>query len=92
MVDGAGNLIYNPEHNRLGQNVSANPVVAKLISGQSGKEKIVNTLGVSSFPLDGMSAHEVLEHADQALYFAKGKGRNWITRNNMRHELGGALL
>lgn len=46
VVDGAGNLIYHPEHNRLGQNVSANPVVAKLISGQSGKEKVVNTLGV----------------------------------------------
>ncbi|WP_261304559.1 sensor domain-containing diguanylate cyclase [Paenibacillus andongensis] len=46
VVDGAGNLIYHPEHNRLGQNVSANPVVAKLISGQSGKDKVVNTLGV----------------------------------------------
>ncbi|MCY9691820.1 sensor domain-containing diguanylate cyclase [Paenibacillus alginolyticus] len=46
VVDGAGNLIYHPDHNRLGKNVSANPVVAKLISGQSGKEKVVNTLGV----------------------------------------------
>ncbi|MCY9668906.1 sensor domain-containing diguanylate cyclase [Paenibacillus alginolyticus] len=46
VVDGAGNLIYHPDHNRLGENVSANPGVAKLISGQSGKEKGVNTLGV----------------------------------------------
>ncbi|NRF93097.1 GGDEF domain-containing protein [Paenibacillus frigoriresistens] len=46
VVDGAGNLIYHPDHNRLGENVSANPVLAKLISGQSGKEKVVNTLGV----------------------------------------------
>ena len=46
VVDGAGNLIYHPDHNRLGENVSANPVVAKLINGHSGKEKVVNTLGV----------------------------------------------
>ncbi|MDQ0878394.1 diguanylate cyclase (GGDEF)-like protein [Paenibacillus sp. V4I3] len=39
-------------------------------------QPITVSLGVSSFPTDGMTAHEVLEHADQALYFAKGKGRN----------------
>ncbi|TXK84813.1 sensor domain-containing diguanylate cyclase [Paenibacillus sp. N3.4] len=47
VVDGAGNIIYHPAHDRLGQNASTNPIVNKLRNGESGKEKIINTQGVA---------------------------------------------
>jgi diguanylate cyclase (GGDEF)-like protein len=47
VVGPTGNLLYHPQESRLGENVSSNPVVNKLLHGQSGQEYVVNTMGVS---------------------------------------------
>ncbi len=41
--------------------------------------KVTVSVGVSSFPACGHTFEEVLEHADQALYFSKEQGRNRVT-------------
>ncbi len=43
-----------------------------------GKEEIVVTssIGISVYPLDGTQADELIKRADEALYAAKGDGRN----------------
>ncbi|WP_420488751.1 sensor domain-containing diguanylate cyclase [Paenibacillus caui] len=46
IVDSTGKLIYHPEQNLLGKDLSDNQVVQKLIQGQSGKESVVNSFGV----------------------------------------------
>jgi len=54
IVGPEGNLIYHPETNRLGEDVSDNLIVQKLMRGESGKEPVLNTKG-NSF-LAGYSA------------------------------------
>ncbi|MFP4978539.1 diguanylate cyclase [Paenibacillus sp. CN-4] len=46
VVDSDGYLLYHPDKNRIGEDVSRNPVVHKLIRGSSGKERMVNTRGI----------------------------------------------
>jgi diguanylate cyclase (GGDEF)-like protein len=41
-------------------------------------EKISVSIGVSCFPDDGMTAEEILQAADDALYRAKEEGRNRV--------------
>ncbi|MBH5319809.1 GGDEF domain-containing protein [Paenibacillus sp. GSMTC-2017] len=45
VVDREGHLIYHPDKARLGEDVTPNPFVRKLISGQSGKGIVINTRG-----------------------------------------------
>lgn len=47
VVDAAGNLIYHPDPERIGENVLANPIVQKIIAGGSGQGEVNNTKGVS---------------------------------------------
>ncbi|MBW7477057.1 sensor domain-containing diguanylate cyclase [Paenibacillus oenotherae] len=46
MVGSDGHLLYHPDQERLGEDVTANKVVQKLIQGRSGQEQVVNTKGV----------------------------------------------
>ncbi len=46
--------------------------------GKAGDLKITISLGVSSFPENGKSHEELLSVTDQALYRAKGEGRNLV--------------
>lgn len=46
--------------------------------GTSGKLKITVSVGVSSFPENGRSEEELVSVADQALYQAKGSGKNLV--------------
>ena len=39
---------------------------------------VTASMGVSSFPEDGKTAHEIIDRADQLLYKAKGQGRNTV--------------
>ncbi|GIO13406.1 sensor domain-containing diguanylate cyclase [Cohnella xylanilytica] len=46
VVDAAGNLIFHPDKNRIGENVSSNPAVASIMKGQGGEMPIRYTLGM----------------------------------------------
>lgn len=46
--------------------------------GKVGKLKVTVSVGVTSFPENGKSQDELLAVADQALYRAKGEGRNLV--------------
>lgn len=59
IVGSDGHLLYHPDKERIGEDVTANKVVHKLIQGKSGQEEVVNTRGVnllagySSVPANG---------------------------------------
>lgn len=46
VVGSDGHLLYHPDKTRLGEDVSANPVVQKLVQGKSGQEQMINLKGV----------------------------------------------
>lgn len=46
VVDSDGKLIYHTDTSRIGENVTANPVVAAVIRGKAGAQRLVNTKGV----------------------------------------------
>ena len=46
VVDAQGRLIYHQQEERLKDDVSSNPVVQKVITGESGYQQLVNTKGV----------------------------------------------
>lgn len=47
-------------------------------TGHTGKLRITVSVGVSSYPENGKSQEELVSIADQALYQAKGEGRNHV--------------
>lgn len=47
-------------------------------TGATGKVKVTVSVGVSSFPENGRSEEELVSVADQALYKAKGSGKNLV--------------
>ncbi|GFZ89327.1 sensor domain-containing diguanylate cyclase [Paenibacillus marchantiophytorum] len=46
VVSSEGTLIYHPEPSRIGEKVVENPVVAHLLEGKSGVQRLTNTKGV----------------------------------------------
>ncbi len=46
VVDSDGRLIYHVDNERVGEDVTANPVVAAVIRGQDGAQRLINTHGV----------------------------------------------
>lgn len=51
---------------------------ARDVHSDAGGESVTLSLGVAVYPDDGMTAPEVLQAADDALYIAKAQGRNQI--------------
>ncbi|WP_079909325.1 sensor domain-containing diguanylate cyclase [Paenibacillus sp. 32352] len=47
VVSSDGYLLFHPELGRVGELVSANPVVNQITQGRSGKQQVTNTRGVS---------------------------------------------
>jgi diguanylate cyclase (GGDEF)-like protein/putative nucleotidyltransferase with HDIG domain len=60
---------------RLRVEVATHPLAAGLVEGGL---HITISIGVATFPVDGQSASEVVEQADQAMYWAKRLGRNQL--------------
>ncbi|KGX85621.1 sensor domain-containing diguanylate cyclase [Pontibacillus marinus] len=46
VVGPEGKLLFHPNRNRIGQEVTDNPIVQKLMEGESGKRKVTNTIGI----------------------------------------------
>lgn len=70
--------------NRILKNVLANDI--SLID-----KKIKNvcsiSIGYSSYPIDGFTVHELLNNADKALFDAKRKGKNQVSKYNRKNAL-----
>lgn len=49
VVGPKGKILFHPDMNRIGDEVRENKVVSKLLQGESGKEYVVNTKGVSMY-------------------------------------------
>ncbi len=47
VVDAAGNIIYHPNSERIGDKGIKNPIVQKIVRGDSGQEEVTNTRGIS---------------------------------------------
>lgn len=66
------------EAKRIGERVRAQVESTVIDTGQTGKVKITVSIGVSSYPENGRSEEELVSVADQALYKAKGNGKNLV--------------
>jgi diguanylate cyclase (GGDEF)-like protein len=66
------------EASRIGERIR-DQVESTIIETQdTGKLKITVSVGVTSFPENGKSHEEIVSIADQALYRAKGSGKNLV--------------
>jgi diguanylate cyclase (GGDEF)-like protein/putative nucleotidyltransferase with HDIG domain len=75
---------------RMRAAVAAFPLVTSLIEG--GHNTTIS-VGVSTFPADGATGTELLEVADQAMYWAKRLGRNQVrTPDEARRAMHNAAL
>lgn len=55
-------------------------IAALTMSSEHGNFNVTISMGVAEFPADGRDRAELLERADQALYFCKEHGRNCVRR------------
>lgn len=49
VVGPKGELLFHPDTDRIGEVVKENPVVSKLLRGQSGKQRVTNTKGIRMY-------------------------------------------
>jgi two-component system cell cycle response regulator len=71
-TDGEGAAVFA---NRLREEIAA-----QTIASENGSFSVTLSLGVAEYPGDGRDRHELIEKADQALYYCKEHGRNRVTR------------
>ncbi len=62
----------------IGERIRQQVETALIDAGKSGRLAITVSVGVTSFPENGRSEEELVSIADQALYRAKGEGRNLV--------------
>jgi diguanylate cyclase (GGDEF)-like protein len=55
-------------------------VAAQSMTSEHGSFQITLSMGIAEFPGDGKDRFELVERADQALYYCKEHGRNRVTR------------
>ena len=66
------------EASRIGERIRHQVERTIIDAGRAGRIRITVSVGVSSFPENGKSEEELVSVADQALYRAKGEGRNLV--------------
>lgn len=66
------------EASQIGERIREQVEKTIIDAGTAGKLKITVSVGVSSFPENGRSQEELVSVADQALYRAKGSGKNLV--------------
>jgi len=66
------------EARRIGERIRTQVETTIIDTGTTGKVKITVSIGVSSYPENGRSEEELVSVADQALYQAKGSGKNLV--------------
>ncbi len=66
------------EAHHIGERIRSQVESTIIDAGSAGKVKITVSVGVSSFPENGRSHEELVSVADQALYRAKGSGKNLV--------------
>ena len=71
-TDGPGAELFA---NRLREEVAA-----QVMHSEHGDFNVTLSMGVATFPDDGRSRQELVDKADQALYYCKEHGRNRVTR------------
>lgn len=49
VVGPEGKLLFHPDVDRVGEDVTANPIVRKIMEGESGMQRVVNTKGTPMF-------------------------------------------
>ncbi|MCM3409371.1 sensor domain-containing diguanylate cyclase [Metabacillus litoralis] len=47
VVGPEGKILFHPDKKQIGEDVSENPIVGKIMQGKSGKEIVTNTMGVT---------------------------------------------
>lgn len=77
-------VLVLPDTDAEGAAVFANrlreEVAAQTISSEHGSFGVTISMGVAEYPGDGRDRHELIERADQALYYCKEHGRNCVTK------------
>lgn len=71
-TDGEGAALFA---NRIREEVAA-----QSMTSEHGSFQCTISMGVAEFPMDGKDRYELIEKADQALYYCKEHGRNRVTR------------
>ncbi len=71
-TDGEGAELFA---DRLRQDIAERTIVS-----EHGSFHVTISMGVAEYPSDGRERRELIEHADQALYYCKEHGRNRVQR------------
>jgi len=66
------------EAKRIGERIRTEVEKTIIDTGPTGKVKITVSIGISSYPENGRTEEELVSVADQALYRAKGSGKNLV--------------
>ena len=55
-------------------------IASQTVNSDNGSFSVTLSLGVAAYPQDSLDRHELIEMADQALYYCKEHGRNRVTK------------
>jgi diguanylate cyclase (GGDEF)-like protein len=76
-------VIVLPQNGREGANLVAERVRRAIenhpFPGEEVSGRITSSLGIAVYPEDGQTVEDLIDRADQALYRAKGMGRNRVS-------------
>jgi two-component system, cell cycle response regulator len=78
-------VLVLPDTDAIGAEHFANKireeVAEQVMASEHGNFKITISMGIAEFPADGAHRLELIEKADQALYYCKEHGRNCVRRH-----------